>query len=96
MSRPVPPAGPLRRPWALITALVFLALLCVVLGATWFDSRTRTDQLRAELRQVYAEAESLRTRATQAEQRAAELEEELRALSVGQGARRPRPADSRR
>ena len=79
-----------RRPLLLIAAAVLLALLSAILGAQWIDSRTRAERLQAELRQVYAEAESLRTRATQAEQRIAQLESDLRALSARQGDTRSR------
>jgi len=92
--RPLDPRS--RRPWLLIAAALVLALLCVVLGAKWIDSRTRAEQLHAELRQVYAEAESLRVRATQAEQRISQLESDLRVLSARQGDARPGRADSSR
>jgi cell division protein FtsB len=89
----------MRRPgsrgsWPLVAAAVLLALLSLLLGMQWKDSRTRADQLHAELRHLYAEAESLRTRAAQAEQRVAQLEDELRARS-GPDAR-PRRVDSPR
>jgi hypothetical protein len=73
-----------RRPWALIAASLLLALLSTILWAKWRDSRTRAERFQAELRQVYAEAEALRTEATRAKERIARLEQELRA--------RPAPA----
>ena len=91
-----PPVHRSRRPWPLIAAALSLALLSVTLWAKWIDSRARVEQLRAELRQVYAEAESLRTRATQAEQRVAQLESDLRAESARQGDTRPRRGGSPR
>src|SRR5438477_10636593 len=70
-----------RRPWLLIAAALLLAVLSAILWAKWRDSRTRADQLQAELKQVYAEAEELRTQATRAQQRIAQLESQHRALS---------------
>lgn len=88
--RPEPRSG---RPWLLIAAALLLAVLSATLLAKWRESRTRADELQAELKQVYAEAESLRTRATQAEQRIAELERDVRTLSARRaGAKEPRPA----
>jgi hypothetical protein len=69
------------RPWLLIAASLLLALLATVLWAKWRDSRVRADRLQAELRQVYAEAEALRTEAARTQQRAAQLERELRAVA---------------
>ncbi len=76
-----------RRPWFLMAAALMLAILSVVLWAKWKDSRARADQLQAELKQVYAEAETLRTQAARAQQRIAQLERELRA--AGEGATKP-------
>ncbi len=91
MGREAPPAEPLesrpRRPWLLIAAALLFALLSAILWAKWRDSRTRADQLQAEIKQVYAEAEALRTKATRAEQRIAQLERDLRALSASQSVR---------
>ena len=85
-----------RRPWPLIVAALVLAALSGILWGQWSASRTRADQLQAELRQVYAEAESLRTRALHAEQRIAQLERELQALSARQtGAKEPPPRPTR-
>jgi F0F1-type ATP synthase membrane subunit b/b' len=84
-SHPAEPIEPWpRRPWLLIAAALLLAVLSTILWAKWSDSRTRANQLQAELKQVYAEAESLRTRAARAEQRIAQLERELQALSARQ------------
>jgi hypothetical protein len=88
----MPPGS--RRPWPLIGAALLLALLSLLLGVQWIDSRTRAEHLHAELRHVYAEAESLRTRAMQAERRVTQLEDELRAWSARDA--RPRRGDSSR
>jgi F0F1-type ATP synthase membrane subunit b/b' len=89
-TRPEPRPG---RPWLLIAAALLLAVLSTILWSKWRESRTRADELQAELKQVYAEAESLRTRAAQAEQRIAELERDVRTLSAQQaGAKERRPA----
>ena len=74
-----------RHPWTLIAAALLLAVLSTVLWAKWRDSRARADRLQVELQQVYAEAETLRTQATRAQQRVAQLERELRARSAGEG-----------
>src|SRR5262245_31758991 len=75
-----------RRPWLLIAAALLLARLATILWAKWRETRLRAEQLQAELRQVYMEAESLRTQATRAQQRVGQLEQELRALGQGKGA----------
>jgi hypothetical protein len=80
-----------RRPWTLIAAALLLAVLSFVLWMKWRDSRTRADQLQAELRQVYVEAESLRTQAIRAQQRVTQLERDLRLLSTGEGASKAAP-----
>ena len=88
-----------RRPWLLIAAALLLAVLSMTLWVKWKDSRSRAEQLHAELRQVYAEAETLRTVATRAQQRIGELERDVRALTARQAKekekdkdREPRPA----
>jgi type VI protein secretion system component VasK len=95
VSRRLTLASRPRRPWLLIAAALLLAVLSVVLWAKWRDTRARAEQLQAELKQVYMEAESLRTQAARAQQRMIQLERELRALSAGEGARnlprRPSP-----
>jgi cell division protein FtsB len=77
-----------RRPWLLIAAALLLAVLSTLLWVRWRDTRTRVDQLQVELRQVYAEAETLRTQAARAQQRIAQLERELRAAPAS----RPTPS----
>ena len=80
-----------RRPWTLIAAALLLAVLSVVLWMKWRDSRARADQLQAELQQVYAEAESLRTQADRAQQRVTQLERDRRVLSAGDGTSKSAP-----
>jgi hypothetical protein len=82
-----------RRPWALIAACGLLVLLSAVLWLKWRDSRGRVVELDAELKKVYAEAESLRTEAALAKQRIGQLEQQLRALSGDRG--RPAPRDAK-
>jgi predicted nucleic acid-binding Zn-ribbon protein len=72
-----------RRPWFLIVAALLLAVLSAVLWAKWADSRIRAERLQAELKQVYGEAEALRTQAARAQQRVGALERQLRDLSAG-------------
>jgi hypothetical protein len=91
-ARPRAVAPRLRRPWALIAAALLLVVLSVVLWAKWRDSRTRAEQLRAELQQVYAEAESLRTQSLRAQQRVDQLEREVKLLSAaGTTSKQPTP-----
>jgi hypothetical protein len=73
-----------RRPWLLIAASLLLAVLSAVLWGKWAESRDRAAQLQAELKQVYIEAEALRTQAARAEQRASQLERELREAGSAQ------------
>jgi F0F1-type ATP synthase membrane subunit b/b' len=75
-----------RRPWLLIAAALLLAALSAILWAKWWESRTRADRLQAEIKQVYAEAERLRTQAARAEQRVEQLERELKAQAARQPA----------
>jgi septal ring factor EnvC (AmiA/AmiB activator) len=87
-----------RRPWLLIVAALLLAVLSTVLWAKWAGSRGRAEQLQAELKQVYAEAEALRTQAARAQQRIAQLEQQMRALErarPGGAAKEPRPAGAK-
>ena len=67
-----------RRPWMLIVAGLLLAVLSAVLWAKWEESRVRAERLQAEIKQVYAEAEALRTQAARAQQRVTQLERQLR------------------
>ena len=69
-----------RRPWYLIIASLMLVALVVVVWAKWSESRNEAQLLRAEVKQVYVEAETLRTQANQAQQRVALLEQQVRAL----------------
>ncbi len=82
-----------RRPWALIAACGLLVLLSTVLWFKWWNSRDRVVGLDAEIKKVYAEAESLRTEAALAKQRIGQLEQQLRALSGDHG--RPAPRDQK-
>jgi type VI protein secretion system component VasK len=86
-----PRAVEVRRPWALIAAALILVVLTVVLWVKWRDSRTRAEQLRAELQQVYAEAESLRTQSLRAQQRVDQLERDLKQLSASSSASKQPP-----
>jgi cell division protein FtsB len=86
----------LRRPWLLIGAALLLALLSALLWLKWRDARTRVDQLQVELRQLYTEAEALRTREARAQQRIVELERELQARPSAKTVPRKEPVrDSR-
>jgi len=67
-----------RRPWLLIVASLLLAILSIVLWAKWEESRVLSERLQAEIKQVYAEAEALRTQAARAQQRVTQLERQLR------------------
>src|SRR5262245_31751840 len=69
------------RPWLLIVAALLFAVLSAILWAKWRDSRDRADQLQAEIKQAYTEAEALRLKAATAEQRIIQLERELKAAS---------------
>jgi cell division protein FtsB len=67
-----------RRPWLLIVAALLLAVLSAVLWVKWEESRVQAERLQAEIKQVYAETEALRTQATRAQQRVMQLERQLR------------------
>ena len=67
-----------RRPWLLIVAALLLAVLSAVLWAKWEESRVQAERLQAEIKQVYAETEALRTQAARAQQRVMQLERQLR------------------
>lgn len=77
-----------RRPWLLIASALLFALLSGLLWIKWRDTRVHAIDLEAELKEVYAEAETLRTQAARAQQRIEQLERDLRAAS----APRARPA----
>ncbi|MBI4588061.1 MAG: hypothetical protein HY725_04440 [Candidatus Rokubacteria bacterium] len=70
------------RPWLLIIASLLLAGLAAWTGVQWKQEVERETKLRAELKQVYLEAEQLRAQAAQAEQRVAFLEKQVMALST--------------
>lgn len=89
ISRRIMASSRPRRPWLLIAAALLLAILSTVLWVKWRESRTRADQLQGELKQVYAEAETLRTQAMRAQQRIGQLERELRARSSRDGGAKP-------
>ena len=69
-----------HRPWALIVAALLLVVLVAVLWAKWSESRADVERLRAELKMVYSEAESLRTQAAQAQQRVTLLEKQVQSI----------------
>jgi hypothetical protein len=71
-----------RRPWFLITASLMLVVLVALVWFKWSESRTEAGHLRAELKSLYAEAEMLRTRADQGQQKLALLEQQVRALTA--------------
>ena len=90
-----------RRPWTLIVASLLLAFLSAVLWTKWSETRARAERLQQEVKQVYGEAESLRTQAAMAQQRVALLEQQVRALTAergkavnaaGKGGQKPRTA----
>jgi hypothetical protein len=74
------------RPWVAVGAFALLLLVAVFLGARLAESESQAERLRAELRSVYAEAESLRAAAVQSQQRVALLEQQVRQLKSGREA----------
>ncbi len=71
-----------RRPWLLIIASLLLAAIAAWTGAQWKQAKDQEGKLRAELRQVYLEAEQLRAQASQSQQRVSLLEKQVMALSA--------------
>jgi hypothetical protein len=69
-----------RRPWALIVAALLLAVLVVVLWFRWTETRAETMRLRAELKDVYAEAEKYRLEVAQAQQKLSLLEAQVASI----------------
>ena len=81
--------------WLLIVAALLLAVLSTVLWAKWEESRVRAERLQAEIKQVYAETEALRTQAARAQQRVAQLERQLREAPRSGARRVVRPKNPR-
>lgn len=73
---------PPRRPWVLIVASLLLAALTAWMGVQWKQGEDREAKLRAELKQVYLEAEQMRVMAQQAQQRVSLLEKQVMALTA--------------
>lgn len=71
-----------RRPWLLIIASLILAFIALVTGVQWKQARDQEVKLRAEVKQVYLEAEQLRALAAQSQQRVSLLEKQVMALSA--------------
>ena len=80
LDGPVTLAEPPRRPWLLIAAALLLVVLVAVVWAKWNESKNENEQLRAEVKDVYREAETLRSQAVQAEERVRVLEQQVRSL----------------
>ena len=70
-----------RRPWLLIIASLLLAAIAAWTGYQWKQAKDQEVKLRAELKQVYLEAEQLRALASQSQQRVSLLEKQVMALS---------------
>lgn len=70
------------RPWVLIVASLLLAALAMWTGVQYKRSAGRELRLREELKQVYQEAESLRTVASQWRERAILYEQQAAALTA--------------
>ena len=71
-----------RRPWLLIIASLLLAAIAAWTGVQWKQARDHEGKLRAEMKQVYLEAEQIRTLAAQSQQRVSLLEKQVMALSA--------------
>ena len=70
-----------RRPWLLIILSPILAILALWAAVQWRNGLVREGQLRAELKQVYLEAETLRLQAAQAQQKGTLLERQVTELA---------------
>lgn len=73
--------GP-RRPWLLIIASLLLAGLATWTGVQWKKGADQELKLKAEVKQVYLEAEQLRAQAAQSQQRVSLLEKQVMVLSA--------------
>lgn len=71
-----------RRPWALIIASLLLAALAAWTGIQYMRGAARERRLQAELKEIYQEAETLRSVATQWRERAMFREQQTSALTV--------------
>lgn len=71
-----------RRPWLLIIASLLLAGLATWTGFQWKKGADQEMKLKAEVKQVYLEAEQLRAQAAQSQQRVSLLEKQVMALSA--------------
>lgn len=71
-----------RRPWLLIIASLLLAGIAVWTAVQWKQTTDQELKLRAELKQVYLEAEQLRAQASQSQQRVSLLEKQVMAFSA--------------
>ena len=70
-----------RRPWLLLILSPLLALLALWAGIQWRSGLEREDRLRAELKQVYVEAETLRLQGAQAQQKVSILQRQVAELA---------------
>ncbi|MBI4610952.1 MAG: hypothetical protein HY726_18325 [Candidatus Rokubacteria bacterium] len=70
------------RPWGLIVASVLLAVLAAWTGIQYKRTADREGRLQAEIRQIYQEAEALRSVATQWRDRAMLLQQRVSALTL--------------
>jgi septal ring factor EnvC (AmiA/AmiB activator) len=73
---------PSRRPWLLIIASLLFAVLSTWTGFQWKRGAEQETKLRAELKQVYLEAEQIRAQAAQSQQRVSLLEKQVMTLSA--------------
>lgn len=74
--------GPPGRPWGLIVVGLLLAGLAAWAGVQSIRSAAQEQRLRAELKQVYLDAESLRSVATQWQERSLLFEQQAAALTA--------------